>query len=201
MNLIEKDDQLLGKKIFYIEQPEGVKDILFLHGKIFKSKDWLKLNSTLETLYNLQFRFYAVDFPGFGDSEKNNIEPVDFIKAFVIHKKLKDFVLVGPSMSGGFALKYACRYPTDLEAVVAMAPAWIEDDIEQFSKISIPVLLMWGENDSKVDPRIGQILKQVIDNSELHVFKNLNHPFYFEDEKVFKSHLIKFLLKLQEQTK
>ncbi len=193
MKILEKTCLISGKKLFYLEQPEGRKNILFLHGKIYNSDDWLKLNSTIEALYDLQYKFYAVDFPGFGNSEKNYMDPVDFIEAFVEEIKLKDFVLVGPSMSGGFALKYAVKYPAQLKGLVAMAPAWIENEIEQFSGIKIPVLLMSGEKDNKVDPEIVKKLHEVIPNSRYHIFKGLGHPFYFEDEELFKNHLLGFL--------
>ncbi len=193
IKVFEKNCSISGKKVFYLEQPEGKKNILFLHGKIYNSDDWLKLNSTIEALHDLQHKFYAVDFPGFGNSEKNDIDPVDFIEAFVEEIKLKDFVLVGPSMSGGFALKYAVKYPARLKGLVAMAPAWIENEIEHFSEIKIPVLLMSGEKDNKVDPEIVKKLHKLIPNSRYHIFKGLGHPFYFEDEELFKNHLLGFL--------
>jgi len=193
MKILEKTCFVSGKKVFYLEQPEGEKTILFLHGKIYNSDDWLKLNSTIEALYDLQYKFYAVDFPGFGNSEKNDIDPVDFIEAFAEEIKLIDFVLVGASMSGGFALKYAVKYPEYVKALVVMAPAWIENEINHFSKIKIPALLMSGEKDNKVAPEIVKKLHKVIPNSEYHIFKGLGHPFYFEDEELFKNHLLGFL--------
>lgn len=196
MYILEKTDKLLGKSFFYVEQPVGTKNILFMHGKSYNSKDFLKLNVTLENLSNLKYKFYAFDFPGFGRSEPNNVDPVDFIKAFVDKLNLKNIVLVGVSISGGFALKYAAEYPDDLKAVVAAAPALIEDKIKNFSEITVPVSLMWGEKDDKVNPAIGEKLNKVIPNSELHIFKDLGHPFYFENEKVFKSALLKFLKKI-----
>jgi len=197
MKVQEKNCSVLGKKVCYLEQPEGKKIILFLHGKKYTSNDWLKLSSTIEALYRLQYKLYAVDFPGFGNSEKNDINPVDFIDAFVEKIQLNDFVLVGPSMSGGYALKYALKYPTNLKAVVAMAPAWIENEIEQFRSLTLPVLLMWGENDNIVHPSLGNKLKKVISHSQLHIFKDLGHPFYFENKELFKLNLLKFLEKIE----
>jgi len=194
IKVFEKNCSISGKKVFYLEQPEGMNTILFLHGKTYNSGDWLKLNRTIEALHDLQYKFYAVDFPGFGRSEKNNLDPVDFIDAFITEIQLNDFVLVGPSMSGGFALKYALKYPAHLKGLVTMAPAWIENEIEHFSEIEIPVLLMSGEEDKIVNPEIVKKLHKVIPDSEFHLFKGLGHPFYFEDEELFKNHLIEFLL-------
>lgn len=193
MYILEKTDRLFGKTFFYIEQPMGKKVALFLHGKSYTSKDFLKLNSTIEGLFNIGFKFYAVDLPGFGNSEINDVSVIDFIGGVIDKLNLNDVVLVGASISGGYVLRYALSNPNNLIAVVAMSPAGIEGDIESFSGINIPVLLMWGENDGKVNPAIGYKLNEAMKDSKLYIFKNLGHPFYFESEGIFKSHLLEFL--------
>jgi len=193
MYILEKTDRLFGKTFFYIEQPIGKKAALFLHGKSYTSKDFLKLNSTIEGLYNMQYKFYAVDLPGFGNSERNDVNVIDFIGGIIDKLNLNDVVLVGASISGGYVLRYALSNSNNLKAVVAMSPGGVEENIDSFSGINIPVLLMWGENDKKVDPSIGYKLNKVIKDSKLYVFKNLGHPFYFESEDIFKSHLLEFL--------
>lgn len=197
MYFLEKEEKILGKNIFYIKQPIGEKDIIFMHGKSYTSNDWLKLNKMLIELYNLKYRFIAFDFPGFGKSQQNDIEPVDLIDAFVEHNKLETFVLVGASMSGGFALRYALAHPEKVKAIVAMAPAWIENQIESFASLNIPTLLLWGLNDDKVNPKIGLSLKAVMPNVKLHTFRDLSHPFYFEDENVFLEYFLPFLKSIE----
>jgi len=197
MYILEKTEKLSGKKICYLEQPEGDKCALFLHGKSYTSENWLKLHHTIGDLYRLRYKFYAFDFPGFGKSESNNVDPIDFIKTFIDNLNLKNVVLIGASMSGGFALRYAVKYPDNLRAIVAMAPAGIENEIKNLSKITIPALFMWGKNDNIVPPSLGNKLKKAIKNSELFIFKNLSHPFYFENEELFKTNLLKFLEKIE----
>lgn len=198
MYFVEKEEEIAGKKVFYIKQPIGEKDIIFMHGKSYTSNDWLKLNNTLIGLYNLKYRFCAFDFPGFGKSYPNDIDPVDFIQAFVEYKKLENFVLVGASMSGGFALKYALKHPEQVKAIVAAAPAWIENEIESFKNLNQPTLLLWGSNDDKVNPKIGNKLKEVMPHAVLHVFRGLSHPFYFENEDLFDQYFFDFLKKIDE---
>ena len=199
MYFVEKEEEIAGKKVFYIKQPIGEKDIIFMHGKSYTASDWLKLNDTLIRLYNLKYRFYAFDFPGFGKSEANDIEPVDFIKAFVEYKKLDNFVLFGASMSGGFALKYALVHPKKVRAIIAAAPAWIEKEIETFKNLDIPTLLLWGANDNKVDPKIGTRLKEIMPNATLHTFRGLSHPFYFENEALFDQYFFDFLKSIDDE--
>ena len=170
-----------------------------MHGKSYTASDWLELNDTLIGLYNLKYRFYAFDFPGFGKSKPNDIEPVDFIQAFIEYKKLDNFVLFGASMSGGFALKYALAHPKQVRAIVAAAPAWIEKEIESFKNLDIPTLLLWGANDDKVDPKIGMRLKEVMPNATLHTFRGLSHPFYFENEALFDQYFFDFLKSIDEK--
>ncbi|MGB9755957.1 MAG: alpha/beta fold hydrolase [Desulfurella sp.] len=198
MYFVEKEEEIAGKKVFYIKQPVGKKDIIFMHGKSYTASDWLKLNNTLIELYNLEYRFYAFDFPGFGKSQPNEIDPVDFIQAFIEYKKLENFVLVGASMSGGFALKYALKHPEKVKAIVAAAPAWIENEIESFKNLNKPTLLLWGSNDDKVNPKIGNQLKEIMPNVSLHVFRGLSHPFYFENEDLFDQYFFDFLKKINE---
>lgn len=190
---LEREEEIAGKSVFYIKQPVGEKDILFMHGKSYTSSDWLKLNRILMGLYNFKYRFLAFDFPGFGKSQSNDIAPVDFIEAFVEYKKLKNFVLVGASMSGGFALKYALKYPQKIKAIVAMAPAWIENEIDSFKDLNVPTLLTWGSKDDKVNPNIGLKLKNIMPNATLHIFEGLPHPFYFENEELFEEVFFEFL--------
>ncbi len=199
MYFVEKEEEIAGKKVFYIKQPVGEKDIVFMHGKSYTANDWFKLNDTLIGLYNLKYRFYAFDFPGFGKSQANDIDPVDFIEAFIEYKNLDNFVLFGASMSGGFALKYALKHQNKVKAIVAAAPAWIENEIESFRKITIPTLLLWGANDDKVDPKIGVKLKEVMPNAILHTFRGLSHPFYFENENLFDQYFFDFLKNLNEK--
>ncbi|MGC8790063.1 MAG: alpha/beta fold hydrolase [Desulfurella sp.] len=199
MYFVEKEEEIAGKKVFYIKQPVGEKDIIFMHGKSYTASDFLKLNDTLIGLYNLKYRIYAFDFPGFGKSQPNNIEPVNFIEAFVDYKKLDNFVLFGASMSGGFALKYALLHPEKVRAIIAAAPAWIQNEIEQFKNLNVPTLLLWGANDNKVDPKIGNKLKEIMPNARLHTFRGLSHPFYFENENLFDQYFFDFLKNLDEK--
>jgi len=45
MYFVEKEEEIAGKKVFYIKQPIGEKDIIFMHGKSYTASDWLKLTT------------------------------------------------------------------------------------------------------------------------------------------------------------
>lgn len=59
--------------------------------------------------------------------------------------ELRNFVLIGPSMSGGRALLYSIKYPNDLVGLVLIAPAGLDDPLiyDNLDKIEVPVLIFW----------------------------------------------------------
>ena len=85
--------------------------------------------SSIERLKNDYF-VVTFDLPGFGQSSKSNelYSPLNYAK--FIHYIAQTYVkkpfhLVGHSMGGAIALKYASLYPTDLESLVLVDAAGI----------------------------------------------------------------------------
>ena len=60
-----------------------------------------------------------------------------------------------------------------------------EDKSELLANITIPVLLIWGENDTSVPLQAGKIMHKMLKNSQLKVFSNCGHfPFVDKYEPV-----------------
>jgi pimeloyl-ACP methyl ester carboxylesterase len=73
-------------------------------------------------------RVLAMDLPGFGRSSKPDASySMSFflrvLRAMLIHKGIERPILIGNSMGGALALRYALAYPSEVPALVLVAPA------------------------------------------------------------------------------
>jgi pimeloyl-ACP methyl ester carboxylesterase len=119
--------QLKEGEIAYSKEGKSKKVLVFLHGLSSNSDAWYR---NIETLKK-DFTCIAIDLPGYGKSYKNAEEftPTYFaeiVKEFTDQLKIKKFTLVGHSMGGQTALKFAAKYPESLEKLILIAPAGIE---------------------------------------------------------------------------
>lgn len=107
--------------------PKTAPAVLLIHGIGDKAaRDWDSLIPWLTG----DFRVLAVDLPGFGRSSKSNAaytpdNYVTFLRHLIGEQvRARPLMLVGHSMGGALALRYAARYPRDVAAlVIADVPA------------------------------------------------------------------------------
>ena len=112
-----------GLRIAYRVAGHGP-DVLLIHGWVSSSRMWSLMMDDLST----RFRCWAIDLPGFADSDKpgaswysiENYEQV--INAFADQFGLTRFDLIGHSMGGMIALRFAARQPTRVRRLVAINP-------------------------------------------------------------------------------
>ena len=112
-----------GLRIAYRVAGHGP-DVLLIHGWVSSSRMWSLMMNDLST----RFRCWAIDLPGFADSEKpgaswysiENYEQV--INAFADQFGLERFDLIGHSMGGMIALRFAARQPTRVRRLIAINP-------------------------------------------------------------------------------
>lgn len=119
--------QLKEGEIAYIKEGNGKKVLLFLHGLSSNSDAWYRNIETLDKDYTC----IAIDLPGFGKSYKNADEFTatyfaSIVKEFAEKMKIEKFTLVGHSMGGQTAIKFAAKYPEKLDKLILIAPAGIE---------------------------------------------------------------------------
>lgn len=119
--------QLKEGKIAYVKKGNGKKVLIFLHGLSSNSDAWYRNMETLDK----DFTCIAMDLPGFGKSYKNSPEFTatyfaSVVKEFTKKMKIDQFTLVGHSMGGQTAIKFAAKYPEKLEKLILIAPAGIE---------------------------------------------------------------------------
>ncbi|MFD2543214.1 alpha/beta fold hydrolase [Lacinutrix gracilariae] len=124
-------------EISYIKEGAGEKTMLFVHGLSSNSDAWSK---NIHTLKN-QYTCVALDLPGFGKSSKPDVVYTSSYFAEMLHKfiqklELNNIVLVGHSMGGQASIKLATVYKEDIQKLILVAPA----GLEQFSEVNANVL-------------------------------------------------------------
>ena len=149
------DVAVTGATLRYLEAgPPARTTVLLLHGGRFTSETWRELG-TITALADAGHHVIAVDLPGYGNSESAGV-PRDAY----LHQALGQlwpgnrFVIVSPSMSGGFSLPFVARHPDRVAGYVPVAPVGIEDHRAALERVDVPTLVVWGENDQiiEVDP-------------------------------------------------
>ena len=110
-----------GKAHVVTAGPEDAPTVVLVHGIGDRAaRDWDGLIAVLAHSH----RVVAFDLPGFGRSSKGNelYTPenyVAFLRYLMMeHIHARSFSLIGHSMGGAIALRYAARYPQDVTALV-----------------------------------------------------------------------------------
>lgn len=65
--------------------------------------------------------------------------------------------------------------------------------VEQLSKISVPTLIVWGENDTMTPLADGKLMRQKIKDSTFIVVKGATHRLPYENPDVFAQEVLKFI--------
>jgi pimeloyl-ACP methyl ester carboxylesterase len=110
-----------GQVRLYSAGPQDAPAVVLVHGIGAQgARDWDGLTRALAR----DFRVLRFDLPGFGRSSQGN-EPYTpenytaFLRYLVLERLgTRPFHLVGHSMGGAIALRYAARYPQDVKALV-----------------------------------------------------------------------------------
>jgi len=187
-----------GIKIRYRKaNEESPRKVVLLHGMAFNADTWYELG-TINKLSEAGYAVYAIDMPGFGKSggkRMNRWIAAEFLRKILDALGISHSALVGPSMGGGIALAFATLYQSKLIALILISPAGLKDDkiIGSLDKISIPVLIFWGEKDRVFPVDMAQYLKNKIERSELVICPNARHPCYLDTSDLFHEKLIQFL--------
>jgi pimeloyl-ACP methyl ester carboxylesterase len=110
-----------GKARVFTAGPVAAPTVVLVHGLGDKAaRDWDGLIAVLARDHHV----VTFDLPGFGRSSKGNelYSPENyaaFLRYLVVeHIRTRPFSLVGHSMGGAIALRYAARYPQDVTALV-----------------------------------------------------------------------------------
>ena len=111
------------------DEPNG-KTVLLLHGKNFNGSYW---ESTVLQLTKAGYRVVVPDQIGFGKSSKPAMFQYSFqqlasnTNLLLQHLGVKDVTVVGHSIGGMLAIRFALMYPKQTKALVLEDPLGLED--------------------------------------------------------------------------
>ncbi|MGC8547666.1 MAG: alpha/beta hydrolase [Candidatus Micrarchaeia archaeon] len=187
-----------GRSITYFEANTGnAKKILLMHGYSFNSQVWNRFGF-IDFLNRLGYASFALDMPGFPNSINKGEMPESSMLSLVgavIQTVIKDKpVLLGASASGYFVLKFAEENSKDICAVIAVGP--VNLDSIRLDKIKVPILGIWGSNDSVADPEGGiEKLRQI--GAKTVLLEGARHACYLDKPEDFKKEIADFVKSLK----
>lgn len=124
----QKDLAIDGKKVHYLTTSGNKpRTIILLHGLMAAHQMFLPLIPKLAKEFNV----YALDFPGFGESEALEVNDIShygkWLYAFLSKLEIKDPILFGVSLGGMVALHFAGTF-ADIPSLVIVQGAPIDSD-------------------------------------------------------------------------
>jgi pimeloyl-ACP methyl ester carboxylesterase len=82
--------------------------------------------------------------------------------------------------------------------VISLARSAIKNNLgDDLKKITLPTLLIWGNNDSITPPFVGREFNKLIPNSEIHFIDHCGHAPMMEVPQEFNIILEQFFQKLK----
>lgn len=171
---------------------QAASSVLLLHGASFSSQTWQDIGS-LKFFAENGYRAVAIDLPGYGESEQISASPEEFLREVIEQLNLQNPIIVSPSMSGKYSLPFIAKYPDVLTGFVAVAPVGISRLSSQLQGIQLPLLAIWGRNDTIVPVAQADKLLQAMPKSKKVILADAGHACYMNKTDEFHSHLLEFI--------
>jgi pimeloyl-ACP methyl ester carboxylesterase len=169
--------------------------VVFLHGYSFTSEIWNEIG-VLRFLEEENIPFLALDMPYGMKSDCLPKDPNSDVNVKVVRDALHhifgdELVIVGASLGGYMALKYAVRHP--IKGLLLIAPVRTKEEtlIHTYNILKTPVSIIYGTKDNLVSLDEMEELEDRLANSKLIIYENASHPAYLYNPENFKKDLIK----------
>ena len=193
MEIVSQFLTIGGKHVnFLVAGPKNKHAVVLLHGASFSSATWQEIG-TLEALASAGYHTFAIDLPGFGQSEAGSMPPEKWMGELFDHLNVKLPILLAASMSGGYALPFITSQPGRIVGFVAVAPVGISAHREHLHLVTVPVLAVWGEHDNIIPIGDGELLVKSVKQGQLIVIPNGTHAPYMSEPKLFNQKLLQFV--------
>lgn len=114
--------------------------VIFLQGSGPGASGWLNFRYNVQTIADAGYRILLPDLPGFGDSDKPDLDYtlnffVATITEFADQLDIEQFALVGNSLGGAVSLGIALAQPQRITHLILMGCGGLEDQITYFQKM------------------------------------------------------------------
>ncbi len=170
-------------RVHYEEKGRGPEAVLFVHGNIASWRWW---EEAMDLLPEEEYHAYTPDSRGCGLTDKpdrgHSIDQfAEDVEAFADALNLREFTLVGHSLGGATALRYAIRYPHRLERLVLLNPPPAEG--MKIARYGRPLFGYW-RRDKRA---LGRALKRTAPTRAYDTFfENLVEEAFEAGEQVFE---------------
>jgi len=99
-------------------------------------------------------------------------------------------MLVGASLGGHIALKYASEFGAKGLLLVSPVRTLEEELIQSFTRFKFPVRIIWGSKDNIVSNEELRILSEKMPNAKLIIYEGSGHSAYVNQPDRFKRDLL-----------
>ena len=122
----EKSFNYAGNRVVYLDHGQG-DPLIFLHGQ---ASDLLNFEPVFP-LFDTAYRVIAIDYPGFGKSDKPEIQftedfYIGLIDELFTATGIESATLIGHSYGGLVSMVYAAARPQRIKSLVLISPAGIQ---------------------------------------------------------------------------
>jgi pimeloyl-ACP methyl ester carboxylesterase len=170
--------------------------VVFLHGFSFTSDVWQRTDVT-ELLKEKRVPFLALDMPYGLKSECQPRTRDVKVNVAVVREAVQNIfgavapVLVGASLGGHVALKYAAAH-FPVRGLFLLAPVRVLEEslVEAYSHFQFPVRIICGSEDRIVSLEELRDLANRLSNAKLAVYEGARHAAYLDSPERFKRDLL-----------
>jgi pimeloyl-ACP methyl ester carboxylesterase len=176
--------------------------IVFFHGLSYTADIWQRIGIT-ELLMKKRIPFLALDMP-YGLKSKCQPKTRDPEKNIAFtHEAIKTVfgaavpVLVGASIGGNMAMRYAVRFPVKGLLLVSPARALEPDLMAMYSQFKFPTTIIWGTQDNIIASEDMHTLADKLPKAKLVIYEGANHSAYKDEPERFKHDLLELYANAQ----
>ncbi len=194
--MIEKKLRIKDRECQVFASKDVGTPIMFLHGFSYNSDIWRR-TGTLKVLIERKIPFLALDMP-YGkksvcvpkssDVETNEIFAFEAFKSeFGVETSL---VIVGASLGGYIALRYAARRHVKALMLISPTRTGQQELVEAYSRFNFPVRIVWGSRDIIVSERDLREMAGRLPNAKISVYEGAGHSAYKDQPEKINRELL-----------
>jgi pimeloyl-ACP methyl ester carboxylesterase len=194
--MLEKTLNVAGYKCrAIINQVTGI-PVVFFHGYSYNSSIWKRIGA-LDLLVEKGVPFLALDMPYGLKSECMPKTQDPQANLTVARAAIENIfgsispVLVGASLGGHIALRYAAQFSVKGLLLSAPARAFEEDTLSHtYGEFRFPVRIIWGTEDNVISGEEMRTLSDTLPNAKLITYEGAGHSGYTTQPERFKRDLL-----------